>query len=542
MTNTIADITQDSEVIMLVGSNPEHAHPVIGMQIRQAVQRGAKLIVVDPRDIDLSRQADIHLKLRPGTNIAFANGMMHIFIEEDLIDHEFIEKRTEHFEEIKKVVAEYTPEKVAEICRIDPDKLREAARLYAKAKTAPVIYCLGVTEHHTGTHGVISLSNMVMMVGKFGKRGCGLNPLRGQNNVQGACDMGADPKQFPGYQNLDIPEVMDKFEKAWGTKLNHEIGTKATECFGKMTTGEIRGLFIFGEDPMRTDPNTRHVLRALSSLDFLVVDELFMTETAKLADVILPGRSYAEKEGTFTNTERRVQRVRKAVEIEGETREDTWIFTEIMNRMGYPQPHLTAAEIMDEIASVTPNFAGISHERLDSTEVAGRGLQWPCRSKDKPGTEIMHVGKFARGLGCFIPTRHVPSMELPDEDYPIIMMTGRILYHYNACAMTDKVEGLNEMAPDSFIELNTEDAEKLEVRDGDMVNVSSRRGKIQARAVVSEKTNPGECWMPFHYIGGANWLTSDALDSISKTPEYKVCTVKVEKIPESDYMREMSCV
>lgn len=542
MTNTIADITQDSEVIMLVGSNPEHAHPVIGMQIRQAVQRGAKLIVVDPRDIDLSRQADIHLKLRPGTNIAFANGMMHIFIEEDLIDHEFIEKRTEHFEEIKRVVAEYTPERVAEICRIDPDKLREAARLYAKAKTAPVIYCLGVTEHHTGTHGVISLSNMVMMVGKFGKRGCGLNPLRGQNNVQGACDMGADPKQFPGYQNLDIPEVMDKFEKAWGTKLNHEIGTKATECFGKMTTGEIRGLFIFGEDPMRTDPNTRHVLRALSSLDFLVVDELFMTETAKLADVILPGRSYAEKEGTFTNTERRVQRVRKAVEIEGETREDTWIFTEIMNRMGYPQPHLTAAEIMDEIASVTPNFAGISHERLDSTEVAGRGLQWPCRSKDKPGTEIMHVGKFARGLGCFIPTRHVPSMELPDEDYPIIMMTGRILYHYNACAMTDKVEGLNEMAPDSFIELNTEDAEKLEVRDGDMVNVSSRRGKIQARAVVSEKTNPGECWMPFHYIGGANWLTSDALDSISKTPEYKVCTVKVEKIPESDYMREMSCV
>lgn len=542
MTNTIADITQDSEVIMLVGSNPEHAHPVIGMQIRQAVQRGAKLIVVDPRDIDLSRQADIHLKLRPGTNIAFANGMMHIFIEEDLIDHEFIEKRTEHFEEIKKVVAEYTPERVAEICRIDPDKLREAARLYAKAKTAPVIYCLGVTEHHTGTHGVISLSNMVMMVGKFGKRGCGLNPLRGQNNVQGACDMGADPKQFPGYQNLDIPEVMDKFEKAWGTKLNHEIGTKATECFGKMTTGEIRGLFIFGEDPMRTDPNTRHVLRALSSLDFLVVDELFMTETAKLADVILPGRSYAEKEGTFTNTERRVQRVRKAVEIEGETREDTWIFTEIMNRMGYPQPHLTAAEIMDEIASVTPNFAGISHERLDSTEVAGRGLQWPCRSKEKPGTEIMHVGKFARGLGCFIPTRHIPSMELPDEDYPIIMMTGRILYHYNACAMTDKVEGLNEMAPDSFIELNTEDAEKLEVRDGDMVNVSSRRGKIQARAVVSEKTNPGECWMPFHYIGGANWLTSDALDSISKTPEYKVCTVKVEKIPESDYMREMSCV
>jgi NAD-dependent formate dehydrogenase, alpha subunit len=536
MTNTIADITQDSDVIMLVGANPEHAHPVIGMQIRQAVQNGTKLIVVDPRDIDLSKQADIHLKLRPGTNVAFANGMMNIFIEEDLIDHEFIEKRTEGFEAVKEAVKEYTPEKVAKICNIDADQLREAARMYAKAKAAPVLYCLGVTEHHTGTQGVLSLSNMVMMVGKFGRPGCGLNPLRGQNNVQGACDMGADPKQFPGYQNLDIPEVMEKFEKSWGVELNHNIGTKATECFHKMLTGDIRGLFIFGEDPMRTDPNTKHVLKALSALDFLVVDELFMTETAKLADVILPGRSFAEKEGTFTNTERRVQRVRKAIDVEGDTRLDTWIFTELMNRMGYPQPHLTAAQIMDEIASVTPSFAGMSHERLDSEEVAGRGLQWPCRGKDQPGTPILHVGKFARGKGKFIPTEYVPSMEQPDEDYPMIMMTGRILYHYNAMAMTDKVEGLNEIAPESFIELNTEDAKRLGITNRDMVNVSSRRGKIQARAHVSEKTNPGECWMPFHYVGGANWLTNDALDAISKTPEYKVCTVRVEKMIANDYV------
>mgnify|MGYP000063825508 CR=1 FL=1 len=529
MTNTIYDITHESDAILLVGSNPEHAHPVIGMQVRQAVQRGAKLIVVDPRNIDLCKDADIHLKLKPGTNVAFANGMMHIFIEEDLIDHKFIEDRTENFEAMKEMVKDYTPEKVAEICQIDADMLREAARIYAKADRAPIMYCLGVTEHHTGTEGVMSLSNMAMMVGKLGKPGCGVNPIRGQNNVQGACDMGASPDQFPGYQKLSAPGVLEKFEKAWGTKLNPKEGTKATECFGKMLTKEIRGLFIFGEDPVRTDPDTAHVIKALKNLDFLVMDELFLTETAKMADVVLPGRSYAEKEGTFSNTERRVQRIRKAVEIEGETREDIWIFTEIMNRMGYPQPHLTSAQVMDEVASVTPSFAGISHARLDSEEVAGRGLQWPCTAKDHPGTPIMHVGKFSRGLGLCNPIEYIPSMELPDEEYPMKMMTGRVLYHYNACAMTDKTEGLNEISGHSFIEINTEDAERIGIKDGDRVKVSSRRGSIETIANVSGKTNPGECWMPFHFLdGGANWLTSDALDSISSTPEYKVCAVKIE--------------
>ncbi len=530
MTNTIYDITHESDAIMLVGSNPEEAHPVIGMQVRQAVARGAKLIVVDPRDIDLSKKATIHLKLRPGTNVAFANGLMHIFIEEGLVDQKFIEERTENFEAMKEMVKDYTPEKVAEICQIDADQLREAARIYATANRAPIMYCLGVTEHHTGTEGVMSLSNVAMMVGKIGRPGCGVNPIRGQNNVQGACDMGASPNQFTGYQNIAAPGIVEKFEEAWGVKLNHEIGTKATDCFPKMISGDIKGLLIFGEDPVRTDPNTHHVIKALESLDFFVVDELFMTETAKLADVILPGRSYAEKEGTFTNTERRVQRVRKAVEIAGETRPDTWIFTEIMNRMGYPQPHLTPAQIMDEIASVTPSFAGISHERLDSEEVGGKGLQWPCISKDHPGTPIMHVGKFARGLGYFRPAAYKPSAELPDEEYPLLMMTGRILYHYNACAMTDKTEGINEIAGSSFIELNTADANALGILDGELVSVSSRRGTIQAEARVSGKTNKGECWMPFHYLeGSCNWLTSDALDGISSTPEYKVCAVKVAK-------------
>ncbi|MBO6299216.1 MAG: formate dehydrogenase subunit alpha, partial [Lachnospiraceae bacterium] len=437
MTNPIGDITNDVDVIMLVGSNPEEAHPVVGMQIRQAIARGTRLIVVDPRDIGLSKQADIHLKLKPGTNVAFANGMMNVFINEGLIDEEFIKERTEGFEELKKIVMEYTPEKVAEICHIDPDHLREAALMYAKAKKAPIIYCLGVTEHSTGTEGVMSMSNMAMMVGKLGRSGCGVNPLRGQNNVQGACDMGAMPGHFPGYQKITDAAVMEKFEKAWGVELNKKPGVFATDVFGAAIRKEIRGLFIFGEDPIVTDADQNHVRKALESLDFLVVDDLFMTETAQLADVVLPGTSYAEKEGTFSNTERRVQRVRKAVTLDGEMRLDTDIFIDLMNRMGYKQPRLTSEEIMDEIASLTPSFGGISHHRLDREG----GLQWPCTDKNHPGTPIMHVGKFTRGLGWFYPAEYVPSAELPDEEYPFILMTGRILYHYNTRAMTGKTPG-----------------------------------------------------------------------------------------------------
>ena len=526
MTNPIEDITKNPELIMLVGSNPEEAHPVVGMQIRQAVQRGCKLIVVDPRDIDLAKKADIHLKLKPGTNVAFANGIMHVIIEEGLQDMDFINERTEGYERIKEIVKDYTPEKVAEICHIDADDLRKAAIMYAKADKAPIIYCLGVTEHSTGTEGVMSMSNMSMLVGKLGREGCGVNPLRGQNNVQGACDMGAMPGDFPGYQKVSNPEVLAKFEKAWGTKLNPNPGKHATDVFPAIIKGEIKGLYIFGEDPIVTDPDTHHVIKALESLDFFVMNELFMTETAQYADVILPGVSYAEKEGTFSNTERRVQRVRKAVELEGEMRLDTDIFIDIMNRMGYPQPHLNSAEIMDEIASVTPSFGGISHERLDREG----GLQWPCPSKDHPGTPIMHVGKFTRGLGWFYPAEYIPSSELPDDEYPIILMTGRILYHYTTRAMTGKTEGLMQIAGKSFIEMNEKDAEAIGVKDGDRVKVSSRRGEIETTARVGTKVSPGETWMPFHFPdGNCNWLTNAALDKYARIPEYKVCAVKVEK-------------
>lgn len=531
MTNTIEDVTREADVIMLVGSNPEEAHPVFGMQIRAAVENGAKLIVVDPRDIRLTERADIHLKLRPGTNVAFANGMVHILINEGLIDREFIESRTEGFDELARMVASYTPERVARICQIDERDLIAAAKLYGQAKRAPIIYCLGVTEHSTGTEGVMSLSNIAMVCGKLGRPGCGVNPVRGQNNVQGACDMGATPADFPGYQKLANPEAVEKFEQAWETILPSSKGLMATECFPAMIDGRIKGLFIFGEDPVRTDADTHHVIRALESLEFLVVDDLFMTETAKYADVVLPGRSYAEKEGTFTNTERRVQRVRKAVGSEGETRLDTDIFTEIMNRMGYAQPQCTAAEIMDEIASVTPSYGGISHARLDGDEVAGRGLQWPCPTPEHPGTPILHVDAFSRGVGAYSTAEYREATEQPDGEYPLIMMTGRILYQYNACAMTGRAEGVNEVAGSSFIEMNERDAATLGIGDGDRVKVSSRRGEIETTAHVSDKTSPGETWMPFHFQdGNSNWLTIASLDAIAKTPEYKVCAVRVERV------------
>ena len=531
MTNSIEDVTRKADVIMLVGSNPEEAHPVIGMQIRAAVERGCRLIVVDPRDIGLAAQADIHLKLRPGTNVAFANGVVNYLIQNDLYDEDFVRERTEGFEILAATVRDCTPTWVEEVCGIDRRDLVQAARMYAAADAAAIMYCLGVTEHSTGTDGVMALSNIAMITGNLGKPGGGVNPLRGQNNVQGACDMGAGPDDLPGYQKVADPEVARRFEKAWGVPLPRTRGLKATECFPAMIEGGIKGLFLFGEDPVRTDPDTAHVIRALEALEFLVVDDLFLTETAKYADVVLPGRSYAEKEGTFTNTERRVQRVRKAVVGPAGARLDTEIFTEVMNRMGYAQPSLSAAEIMDEVASLTPSYGGMSHERLDGSALAGRGLQWPCPSEAHLGTPILHMGEFALGLGAFSTPEYRPSAELPDAEYPLMLTTGRVLYQYNACAMTGRTDGVNEIVDRSFIEINERDAAALGVSDGDRVRVSSRRGAIQSTARVSGKTNPGQTWMPFHFQdGNSNWLTNAALDRVSKAPEYKVCAVKVEKI------------
>ncbi|MBO0469738.1 formate dehydrogenase subunit alpha [Enterococcus sp. DIV0242_7C1] len=527
MTNPIADITTDVDVILLVGSNPEEAHPVIGAQIRQAMQRGTKVIVVDPRKIDLVKNSELHLQIQAGTNVAFANGMMHVILKEGLADRKFIEEKTEGFEALEQLVAEYTPEKVAEICHIEADDLIKAARLYAKAEKAPIIYCLGVTEHSTGTEGVMSMSNMAMLVGKIGKPGCGVNPLRGQNNVQGACDMGCMPFDFPGYQKVANAEVIEKFEKAWNVKLNRNVGMTSTQVLPEASEGKVKGLYIFGEDPIVTDPDTNHVRHALENLEFLVVQELFMTETAAYADVVLPGISYAEKDGTFTNTERRVQRVRKAVEPRGSARQDFEIFCEVMTRLGYPCHYDSAKEIMEEIAAVTPTFGGITYERLEETG----GLQWPCRTLDDPGTPIMHVGNFTRGKGLFMAIPYKKARELPDEQYPYLMSTGRMLYHYNTRAMTGRTEGINQIAGRSYIEINSVDAGRLGIQEGDKVKVRSRRGTIETYAAVGNRVFPQEVFMTFHFPdGNVNELTNAVFDNIAIIPEYKVCAVDIVPI------------
>ncbi|EPM8156404.1 formate dehydrogenase subunit alpha [Enterococcus faecalis] len=526
MTNPIADITEDVDMILLVGSNPEEAHPVIGAQIRQAIQRGTQVVVVDPRKINLVKDSALHLQVQAGTNVAFANGMMHVILKEGLADRHFIEERTEGFSDLEKMVADYTPEKVAEICHIHPEDLIQAARMYAKAEKAPIIYCLGVTEHSTGTEGVMSMSNLAMLVGKVGKPGCGVNPLRGQNNVQGACDMGCMPYDFPGYQKVNNPEVIDKFEKAWHVPLNRNTGLTSTKVLPAATAGNVKGLYIFGEDPIVTDPDTGHVRQALESLDFLVVQELFMTETAAYADVVLPGISYAEKDGTFTNTERRVQRVRKAVEPRGQAREDYEIFCEVMTRMGYPCAYESAKEIMKEISAVTPSFGGINYERLEK-----ESLQWPCRSLTDPGTPIMHVGSFARGKGLFKAIPYKQAQELPDEEYPYLMSTGRMLYHYNTRAMTGRTEGINQIANHSYIEINAVDAQALGIQEGDKVEVHSRRGKIETYAAVGNRVFPQEVFMTFHFPdGNVNEITNAVFDDIATVPEYKVCAVAIKPV------------
>lgn len=526
MTNPIADITEDVDMILLVGSNPEEAHPVIGAQIRQAIQRGTQVVVVDPRKINLVKDSALHLQVQAGKNVAFANGMMHVILKEGLADRHFIEERTEGFSDLEKMVADYTPEKVAEICHIHPEDLIQAARMYAKAEKAPIIYCLGVTEHSTGTEGVMSMSNLAMLVGKVGKPGCGVNPLRGQNNVQGACDMGCMPYDFPGYQKVNNPEVIDKFEKAWHVPLNRNTGLTSTKVLPAATAGNVKGLYIFGEDPIVTDPDTGHVRQALESLDFLVVQELFMTETAAYADVVLPGISYAEKDGTFTNTERRVQRVRKAVEPRGQAREDYEIFCEVMTRMGYPCAYESAKEIMEEISAVTPSFGGINYERLEK-----ESLQWPCRSLTDPGTPIMHVGSFARGKGLFKAIPYKQAQELPDEEYPYLMSTGRMLYHYNTRAMTGRTEGINQIANHSYIEINAVDAQALGIQEGDKVEVHSRRGKIETYAAVGNRVFPQEVFMTFHFPdGNVNEITNAVFDDIATIPEYKVCAVAIKPV------------
>lgn len=525
MTNTIGEV-KDNDAIFVIGSNTTENHPVIGSMMKQGVKKGTKLIVADPRRIELADYADVFLQIKPGTNIAILNGMMNVIIEEKLYDKKYIDERTENFEELVELMKEYTPERVGEICGVDPNDIVKAARIYAEAENAGIYYAMGITQHTTGTKGVMSISNLALMCGNVGKEFAGVNPLRGQNNVQGACDMGGLPADYPGYQKVFKEEVKEKFENAWERELSGEVGLTLPEILNGCEDGSINFLYIMGENPMVSDPDINHVTKALENVDFLVVQDIFMTETAEKADLILPAASFAEKDGTFTNTERRVQRVRKAIEPVGDSKPDWEIIMDIMNRLGYDKKYDHAGQILDEIASVTPQYGGISFDRIDEI-----GLQWPCPSKDHAGTRFLHEKAIARGRGLFMPAEHVASAELPDKDYPFIFTTGRILYHYHTRTMTGRVEGLNKLAPESYVEINEVTAKRLHIEEGDLVRLSSRRGQIETRARITDIIDEDTLFMPFHYAqGAANYLTNTELDDIAKIPELKVAAVAMERV------------
>lgn len=525
MTNSIQE-TSGADVIFITGSNTTENHPVIGAKIKQAKLLGAKIIVAEPRRIELAEIADLFLQIKPGTNVALLNGLMNIIIEEKLQNETFIRERTENYEELVEIVKNYTPELVSEICGIESEALKEAARMYAKANNAAIYYSMGVTQHSTGTSGVMSVSNLALLCGQIGKENSGVNPLRGQNNVQGACDMGALPGDLPGYQKVANDQVIEKFEKAWGTKLSNKPGLTVTEMMHEAESGKIKLIYIMGENPMVSDPDTAHVKKSLEALDFLVVQDIFLTETAQLADVVLPAVTFAEKDGTFTNTERRVQRIRKAILPLGQSKVDWQILVELMNKLGYEANYKDVSEVMDEIASLTPIYGGMDYKRIDL-----KGLQWPCPDKNHPGTKFLHGEKFSRGKGLFKAAEYIKSAELPDADYPLLMTTGRNLYHYHTRSMTGRVEGLNIMSPESYIEVNPFNSKKLEIEHGEKVRVISRRGQIETTVRVTDILTDDVVFMPFHFAeGSANVLTNSVVDPIAKIPELKVCAVRIEKL------------
>jgi len=524
MTNSIDEI-EDAGVILLTGSNPSEQHPLIATRIIDAVNKGAKLIIIDPRKLFLSNIAFINAQQRPGTDVAWVNGLMNVILEEKLEDGLFIEQRTEDFDKLKKIVKKYTPKKVEQITGIKADTIKKIARTYANAEKASILFAMGITQHTTGTDNVLSLANLAMLTGNVGKESTGVNPLRGQNNVQGACDLGALCNVFPGYQKTDDALVKAKFGKAWNTLMPSTPGLSIVETINAAYDKKIKALYVMGENPMLSDPDANHVKAALEKLDFLVVQDIFLSETAELADVILPACSFAEKNGTYTNTERRVQLVQKAVEPIGDCKADWQIICELATNMGYDMHYNNASEIMDEIARLTPIYAGINYRRLK-----GFGMQWPVPFNTHPGTKFLHKGKFARGLGQFHAVEFKEPNELTNKEYPFILTTGRLLEQWHTRTITARSPTLDREEPFGFVEINPNDAEKLEIRDGTRIKVSSRRGTIEPIARITEGVNEGVVFIPFHYNeAAANKLTNPALDPIAKIPEYKVCAVKIEK-------------
>jgi formate dehydrogenase alpha subunit len=527
MTNSIPDLEQ-ADCLLVVGSNTTEQHPIIGSRLLRAhEERGSKLIVADPRRIQMALFADLWLRQRPGSDVAWLNGLMNIIIQEGLADEEFIANRTQGFEEVKEIVSRYTPDVVERVSGIPPEKLKEAALMYGQAESAAIVYAMGITQHTSGVDHVKACANLAMITGNLGRPGTGVNPLRGQNNVQGACDMGALSNVYPGYQAVTSPEVKQKFEEAWGVQeLPDKVGLTVTEMMDAASSGEVKALYVMGENPALSDPDSNHVIKALKGLELLVVQDIFLTETAQLAHVVLPGCSYAEKDGTFTGTDRRVQLGRQAIPPLGDSRADWLIVCELAQRMGADGFDFDSPEqVLEEIASVTPIYGGVSNTRLEELGF----LQWPCRTAEDPGTPYLHQGKFSRGLGKMHPVEYQDPAELPDEEYPYVLTTGRNIFQFHTGTMTRRSPKLEGESPEGYVELNPEDAAELGVADGQQVKVASRRGEIETRAWVTDRVPRGLVFAPFHYAeAAANVLTNPAIDPTAKIPEYKVCAVRLE--------------
>ena len=526
MTNSIPEF-EDSDCILIAGSNTIEQHPLIGSRIIKAREKGAKVIFIDPRRTPMARHADIYLQFKPGTDVAWINGFMNVILREGLADKEFIDSRTENFESVRQIVEKYDPETVEKITGIPREELVKAAVTFGKSERGSIVYSMGITQHTTGTDNVRSLANLAMITGNIGRKGTGVNPLRGQNNVQGACDVGALPNVFSGYQKVDDEAASKKFGEAWGKALPKAPGLTIIEMMNAAMDGRLKAMFIMGENPMVSDPDIIHVKAALQSLEFLVVQDIFPTETSRLAHVVLPAASFAEKDGTFTGTDRRIQRVRKAIEPVGQSRADWEILYALAKEMGsglfnYSHP----AEIMKEIASLTPIYAGISYERLENED-----LLWPCRDSNDKGTAILHEKSFTRGKGLFVPIEFKEPAELTNDQYPLVLTTGRVLFQYHTRTMTGRSPKLDSEVPESFIEISPDDADARGVKNDDIVSVTSRRGTVKVKAWVTENIRRGTVFMPFHYAeGAANVLTIAALDPIAKIPELKVCAVQVAKV------------
>jgi formate dehydrogenase alpha subunit len=527
MTNSIAEV-ENNDVLFVIGSNTKENHPVIALRMIKAVRKGAKLIIADPRRVPLVRFAHLWLQQRPGTDVALLNGMMHVILAEGLADREFIESQTEGFdEEFRKNIQSFTPDDASRITGVPKEQIVEAARLYARGDRAGIYYTMGITQHSHGTDNVYSIANLALLTGNLGKESAGVNPLRGQNNVQGSTDMGCSPNLYPGYQRVTVPAVRDRFAALWGVPLSDKEGLKAPEMLDGALDGSVKALYIMGENPVVSDPDRSHTVKALSKLDLLVVQDIFPTDTTALAHVVLPATAFAEKVGTFTNTERRVQRVRRIVDAPGQARKDSHIIMELSSRLGYPMAYHHTEEIFQEIGRVWTAMAGMSYSRLGEEG----GLQWPCPTPDHPGTPYLFKHGFPRGKARFTMVHYKPLTEQPDADHPFILTTGRMLFQYHGGTMTRRVAAIEQVAGKPYVEICQADAQALGVASGDLVKVISRRGSIVVPAEVSSRPARGVVFIPFHYReAAANVLTSSTgLDPVCKIPSLKATAVRIEK-------------